>query len=226
MSKSKMKRGGSQWDINKTPIYILTLNIFMLASHLFIFINLYNNNIEYNITLYLFIALIIVSFFTIVFIIWGILNIYPIFDIFDDKNTENNIFMDEKDPTMITRFVSFILLTCCGLLQFIGSAFFVNVINNRVSHDNSFLLTVNNAMNLSDYEISYLKTYIAIIVVAMVIITPISNTNINRDKITYYFLLTITTSIMIYLSYKTFMYCFSIYSNVILKKNPLYQGNS
>jgi len=219
------KKGGSQGNINKSPIYILSLNIFMLMSHLFIFINLYNNSVEYNIILYLFIALIIVSFFTIVFIIWGIFNTYPIFNVFDNKNTENNIFMDEKDPTMIARFISFILLTCCGFLQFIGTTFFVDIINNRVSHDNSFVLTVSNALNFTNYEITYLIAYVAIIVVAMVIITPISKTNINRDKITYYFLLIITTCIMLYLSYSTFMYCFSIYSNVILRKNPLYQGN-
>ena len=215
MSKNKIKKGGdSQLDIKRTPIYILTLNILMIVSHFFIFIYLYKNSLKYNVILYLFISLVIVSFFTIIFILWGTYIYLP-----------SSNFPEKNDPVGFARIISYFLLACFGIFQFISTILCVNVINNRVPNDNSFILTVSNALNLLNYEIYYLTTYVAIIVLAVIIITPISKTNINRDKITYYLLLFASITTLVYLSYKTFIHCFSIYSNVVLKKNPLYQGN-
>jgi hypothetical protein len=199
--------------MNTNPLIVLIMNILLIMIQYFIFKYLFTIS-QYKIILYLFIGLIIVSFFSILFILWCIL-----------KN--NNIFNqnDSIDPTHISRIGSFIILTCTGILQFVGTILMVTVLNNRPPPDDSFHLTNTNATNLFNYEIYYIITYFCSICLAVIIVTPLSINPKTKEKIFYYITLFLMTIALIYVCAYSFYSSYAIYYNVIIRKNQLYQGS-
>jgi len=214
-----MKKGGGELHEKNTQIYVLLLNIFMLICNYVVIGKLYNNN-KYDSVFYFFIIFIIVSFFTIVMIVLGIVNSKSsLFKYFvGDSNITQN---DEEDSTTIYRIIALFVLTCSGLLQFISTALFVTVLNNRPPKTNNFELTQTNAANYRQYKLIYIFTYIAIIVLAIVIITPLSNSSNIKEVGFYYIILILSTVILIAICSSCFASCFAIYKNVIIDGNQL-----
>jgi len=221
MSKNKNNQKGGQIGgiiidkiFNVSSIKIYLVNIFFVIINCIIFYKLFSSN-EYDITLYLFIILCIVSFFTVIFIVWQILKyknfIYSYFT--------SNLQDVTKDPTSFARIVVLGVLMCSGLLQCSSAILFTIVLNNRPPPNNSFKLTETNARHLYNYEISYIITYICMIFVAIILVTPVSNN--SREKIAYYMTLLIGILGIGYNSISAFASCFAIYSN----RNQLYLGS-
>jgi hypothetical protein len=157
----------------------------------------------------------IVSFFTLIFIVWQILKYKNfIYSYFIDKSKDIT-----KDPTSFARVVVLGVVICGGLLQCSSAILFTFVLNNRPPPNNSFKLTETNARHLYNYEISYIITYICMILTAVILVTPVSNN--SKEKIAYYITLLISTIGLGYNSISAFASCFAIYSN----RNQLYLGS-
>jgi energy-converting hydrogenase Eha subunit A len=203
------------------PIFVVTLNIIILIVYVFIIICLYKFSTNYKANLILFILLGIVSFFKIPFISWGTLNMFkPLISIFTKNNNQINY------PTTTVRLISFIILFLCTILQFITTILITIIIYRNPSDDNSFVLTVTNNENFKYYLMYYIYTIVYDIIVSFVLTLPLTDEEITKKSyIFYYISILFSVPYLVSYSYKLFIYCFSIYSNVIINKNPLYQGN-
>jgi magnesium-transporting ATPase (P-type) len=155
-----------------------------------------------------------------VIIVLGIVNSKS--SLFNNFVGDSNITQtDEEDSTTIGRIIAMFVLTCSGLLQFISTTLFVTVLKNRPPKTNNFELTQTNSTNFKQYQLMYIFTYISIIVLAIVIITPLSNSSNKKEVGFYYVILIISTIIVASICATCFSSCFAIYKNVIIDGNQL-----
>jgi hypothetical protein len=206
----------------KSSIYMLLINIFVLVCNFLILKNLINNN-SYNNVFNFYIYLIIISFLTIAVIIFSIINsksfsFAPLFQpILIFFNLKNNIL----DLTTIYRNIATLILLLVGFLQFISVILFTIVLNNSPQKTDTFELTPSNAKNYSDYQNMYIFTYICMIILAFIIITPVLDINNKKEVIFYFVVLFLSTVSLIYVCSSCFSSCFAIYQNVVLNGNQL-----
>jgi len=236
MSKNKKNGGvGGEVPIDTTslnngtpPIFMLIFNLICLIINSVILNYLFNNTI-YSTIYILFIILTIVSFFTVCAMVLGVINIKQYIKNLKSPNQGdfgNDIPEKDNDSTSLPRNIGLFVLGCGGLLQFISTILFVIVLSNRKSPDNSFNLTTTNDSNLYNYELSYIINYICMICLAIIIIIPIANNGkiTSFDTNTYFMILLFSVGAVFIFSYNVFNYCFSIYSNTMIKGNQLYKG--
>jgi hypothetical protein len=237
MSKHKKKGGEGQVVDNTSylntgtpPIFILIFNLICFVIN-FVILNYLFNNTIYSTIYILFIILTIASFFTVCAIVLGVINIKEYIKNLkspnegDFGNSPDNQSND-NDSTSLARNIALFVLGSGGILQFISTILFVIVLSNRKSADNSFHLTASHHSNLYNYELSYIMNYICMICLAIIIIIPITTNDkaSSYDTQTYFMILLFSVGVVCVFSYNVFNYCFSIYSNTMIKGNQLYKG--
>lgn len=213
----KLQKGG---DINDETIIMLIKNVFLVCLHIVIFVCLFIYKNLYNVVFYLFIILIIVSFFTCMYLLFGQYNPIGSYLVNIFNNTNIEIIWTTKE--IVKYAVAFILFSV-GILQFVSTTLIVTVLNVRRPPTNTFTFTVQNAKNLFNYEILYILTFIASIIYYVMLAFL---TNIGRDNTILYFGTSAFSIIIIGLVSYMFYYAYQIYYNVVIKKNQLYQGDN
>ena len=215
----KKKGGGGQKGgaiFEYEDIKQLLMNTFLIGCHIAVFVYLFSYKNLYNIVYYGFMVLIIISFFTCIFMFLNSLN--PIGSIVLGITTTSS--------SNIGSVIAFLLL-CSGILQFVSTTLVFTVLNSKAPPTNKFTMTTQNSFNLFMYEIFYLSTYGVSILyfIIMAFFTSIKDGNIQGYEILLGLSIAISLVLIILVVYM-FYYAYQLYYNVIIKKNQLYQGDN
>ena len=206
------QKGGGPFDYE--DIKQLLMNTFLVGCHIAVFVYLFSYKNLYNIVYYGFMVLIIISFFTCMFMFLNSLN--PVGSIvLGIPTTSSNI----------GSVIAFLLL-CSGILQFISTTLVFTVLNSRAPPTNKFTMTTQNSFNLFMYEIFYLSTY-GVSILYFIIMAFFVNMGEKIEGYEILLGLSIAVSlVLIILVVYMFYYAYQLYYNVIIKKNQLYQGDN
>jgi len=209
----KGQKGGGTFDYE--DIKQLLMNTFLVGCHIAVFVYLFSYKNLYNIVYYGFMVLIIISFFTCMFMFLNSLNPIGSMILGNEITLSSNIGFG----------IAFLLL-CSGILQFISTTLVFTVLNSRVPPTNKFTMTTQNSFNLFMYEIFYLSTY-GVSILYFIIMAFFVNMGEKIEGYEILLGLTIAISlVLIILVVYMFYYAYQLYYNVIIKKNQLYQGDN
>jgi len=215
----KTQKGG-MGEIGYNEIKMLFMQLFVIGCHIAIFVCLFMYKNLFNIVFSMFITLLVVSFFTCMFNLFILPN--PLGKFFMDAFT-GIIVMPEWTRKNIIHLAIASVLFISQILQFISTTLLVTVFNSRRPPTNTFKLTIQNSDNLFMYEFLYIFTFL-FSVLYYVIMMFIGN--LTTDNNMMYGLAVVASILLLFLVGITFYYAYSIYYNVIIKKNQLYQGVS